>query len=201
MCTCQHNVSCGSHGFDSWISPTPDPSTFFPPLVVYYEAIKRELHRRPMYEYRCDERLKGKVEGSTRLNLNYPHSSHTPQNLEIGGKIGIFFLLFFPVQMVPVQRDLCDLFVLTGDLVVPLLYDPLEALMHDICTPVVLSKHLIFLRKLFIFLSKLFIFHSKLTILTRDGVARACARLRFVLRVEAFTHPTIRPVFCPTVPV
>ena len=27
----------------------------------------RELKRRPTYEYRCDERLKGKDEGSTRL--------------------------------------------------------------------------------------------------------------------------------------
>ena len=34
---------------------------------VYYEAIKRELNRRPMYEDRCDERLKAKAEGSTRL--------------------------------------------------------------------------------------------------------------------------------------
>jgi hypothetical protein len=29
--------------------------------------IKRELNRRPMCEYRCDERLKTKAEGSTRL--------------------------------------------------------------------------------------------------------------------------------------
>ncbi len=28
---------------------------------------KRELKRRPTYEYRCDERLKVKVEGCTRL--------------------------------------------------------------------------------------------------------------------------------------
>ena len=42
-------------------STTPDVS------FVYYEAIKRELNRRPMYEYRCDERLKAKVEESTRL--------------------------------------------------------------------------------------------------------------------------------------
>jgi hypothetical protein len=26
--------------------------------VVYYESIKRELKRRLIYEYRCDERLK-----------------------------------------------------------------------------------------------------------------------------------------------
>ena len=28
---------------------------------------KREIQRRPTYEYRCDERIKTKVEGSTRL--------------------------------------------------------------------------------------------------------------------------------------
>ena len=35
--------------------------------VVYYESLKRDLKRRPKYEYRCDESLKPKVEGSTRL--------------------------------------------------------------------------------------------------------------------------------------
>jgi hypothetical protein len=34
-------------------------------IFVYYEAIKRELNRRLIYECRCDERLK--AEGSTRL--------------------------------------------------------------------------------------------------------------------------------------
>ena len=34
---------------------------------VYYASIKRELKRRPIYECRCDARLKTKVEGSTRL--------------------------------------------------------------------------------------------------------------------------------------
>jgi hypothetical protein len=33
----------------------------------YNESIKRELKRRPIYECRCDERLKTKAEGSTRL--------------------------------------------------------------------------------------------------------------------------------------
>ena len=33
--------------------------------VVYYEAIKRELYRRLVYECRCDERLKAKAEGFT----------------------------------------------------------------------------------------------------------------------------------------
>jgi hypothetical protein len=36
--------------------------------IVYYEGIKWDLKRRPIYECRCDERLKTKVEGSTRLS-------------------------------------------------------------------------------------------------------------------------------------
>ena len=35
--------------------------------VVYYESIKRELKRRPIYECRSDEKLKTKDEESTRL--------------------------------------------------------------------------------------------------------------------------------------
>ena len=35
--------------------------------VVYYESIKRELKTKPIYEYRCDKRLKTIAEGSTRL--------------------------------------------------------------------------------------------------------------------------------------
>jgi hypothetical protein len=36
-------------------------------VLVYYESIKRELKLRPIYECRCDERLKTKAEESTRL--------------------------------------------------------------------------------------------------------------------------------------
>jgi hypothetical protein len=36
-------------------------------LFVYCESMKRELKRRLIYEYRCDERLKNKNEESTRL--------------------------------------------------------------------------------------------------------------------------------------
>jgi hypothetical protein len=35
--------------------------------VVYCKETKRELHRRLLCECRCDERLKVKGEGSTRL--------------------------------------------------------------------------------------------------------------------------------------
>jgi hypothetical protein len=36
-------------------------------LFVYHESIKRVLKRRLIYEYRSDEKLKTKVEESTRL--------------------------------------------------------------------------------------------------------------------------------------
>ncbi len=36
-------------------------------FIVYYESINRELNRRLIYECRCDERLKAKVDGFTRL--------------------------------------------------------------------------------------------------------------------------------------
>jgi hypothetical protein len=36
-------------------------------FIDYYESMKRELKTRPIYECRCDERLKTKVEESTRL--------------------------------------------------------------------------------------------------------------------------------------
>ena len=36
-------------------------------FMIYYESIKRKLNRRLVLECRCDERLKAKAEGSTRL--------------------------------------------------------------------------------------------------------------------------------------
>ena len=35
--------------------------------IVYYESLKQELKTKAIYEFRCDERLKTKVEESTRL--------------------------------------------------------------------------------------------------------------------------------------
>ncbi len=35
--------------------------------VVYYESLKRELKTKPINECQCDERLKTRVEESTRL--------------------------------------------------------------------------------------------------------------------------------------
>ncbi len=36
-------------------------------IVVHHETIKRNPKRRLIFEFRCDERLKAKVEGSTLL--------------------------------------------------------------------------------------------------------------------------------------
>jgi hypothetical protein len=36
-------------------------------IFNYYESINRDLKRRLIYEYRCDERLKTKTKESTRL--------------------------------------------------------------------------------------------------------------------------------------
>ena len=36
-------------------------------VVVYYESLKGELQTKSIYEFRCDERLKTRVEESTRL--------------------------------------------------------------------------------------------------------------------------------------
>ena len=44
-------------------------------LVVYYESINRELKTIPIYECRCDERLKTKTEESTRLVYTHQQKS------------------------------------------------------------------------------------------------------------------------------
>ena len=36
-------------------------------FITFSESLKRELKTKPMYECRCDERLKTRVEESTRL--------------------------------------------------------------------------------------------------------------------------------------
>ncbi len=48
----------------------PSAEFFMENCLVYYESIKWEQKRRPIYEWRCDERLKTKAEGSTRLAYN-----------------------------------------------------------------------------------------------------------------------------------
>ena len=37
-------------------------------FFVYYESIKRDLNKKLIFDSRCDVRLKGKVEGCTRLS-------------------------------------------------------------------------------------------------------------------------------------
>ncbi len=39
----------------------------FKPVTDSIRGTDRNLNRRPLYEYRCDERIKVKDEGSTRL--------------------------------------------------------------------------------------------------------------------------------------
>ncbi len=51
-------------------------------FVYYYETIKRELNRRPIYEYRCDERLKAKAEGSTRVTYTGLNEGLGPLKIE-----------------------------------------------------------------------------------------------------------------------
>jgi len=41
--------------------------------VVYYGETNRELNRILIYECRCNERLKAKAEGSTRLTYGLEH--------------------------------------------------------------------------------------------------------------------------------
>jgi hypothetical protein len=48
--------------------------------LVYYESTKRELKRRLIYEYRCDERLKTKTEESTRLTHWVGRGTGTPKD-------------------------------------------------------------------------------------------------------------------------
>ncbi len=36
-------------------------------FVVYYESVNREIKTKPIYEFRCDERLQTKSEEFTRL--------------------------------------------------------------------------------------------------------------------------------------
>ena len=68
---------------------------------VYYESIKREVKTRPMYECRCDERLKTKDEKSTRLTYTgflgeLEHLKIKTRLLDkFRKKIGKYFFCFF----------------------------------------------------------------------------------------------------------
>ena len=57
---------------------TGTPSAVFSLNLVYYESLKRELKTKTIYGFRCDERLKTKVEESTRLSytLLYAELEH-----------------------------------------------------------------------------------------------------------------------------
>ena len=53
-------------------------------LAVYYEKINRELKRILIYECRCNERLKAKAEGSTRLAYTGLHGELEHLKIETG---------------------------------------------------------------------------------------------------------------------
>jgi hypothetical protein len=59
----------GGHDTVSCVAITTFPQLDNDMTIVYYETIKRNLNKRLIYECRCDERLKGKSEGSTCLTL------------------------------------------------------------------------------------------------------------------------------------
>ena len=45
-------------------------------MIVDYKSIKRQLKKRPIYDCRCDERLKTKVLEFTRLTYTGLHGQH-----------------------------------------------------------------------------------------------------------------------------
>ena len=49
------------------LSRMVDGWSWTPPVLVYYESIKRKIKMRSIYECRCDERLQTKVKEFTRL--------------------------------------------------------------------------------------------------------------------------------------
>ncbi len=51
-------------------------------VVCLLLVIKREVHRRLTYECRCDDRLRGKAEGSTHLTLTQTLGSRVHRGLE-----------------------------------------------------------------------------------------------------------------------
>jgi hypothetical protein len=94
--------------------------------VYYYESIKRELKRRLIHEYRCDERLKTKKEESTRLSdtglvveLEHLKTKYRVVTWWWGQKsyFFLFFDIFFPSRyenirpshgLLPFDGALCD---------------------------------------------------------------------------------------------
>ena len=66
-CRCDERLKVKTMDTHTSLTYTCFGSEKNPLQTVYYESIKRDLQTRPMYEYRSDERLKTRVEESTRL--------------------------------------------------------------------------------------------------------------------------------------
>ena len=64
-----HECDGRTHDPDAMV----DPPISWRKKFVYYESLKRELKTKLIYECRCDERLKTKVEESTRLGCTVLH--------------------------------------------------------------------------------------------------------------------------------
>ena len=73
--------------------------------LVYYESINRELQTRPIYECRCDERLKTKAEESTRLTSTGFHGEL--EHLKI--KTRLIDEMFANVKNIILTNSLCNL--------------------------------------------------------------------------------------------
>ncbi len=69
--------------------------------------IKRELHRRPIYECRCDKRLKVKGEGSTRLD--YTVLCHGGlEHLKYGTSFVYYESIKRQIKIKPINECRCD---------------------------------------------------------------------------------------------
>ena len=62
LCTLVNEESGNGESTDSEVTSLLSYTMF-----VYYESTKRDLNKRLIFDSRCDTRLKGKVEGCTRL--------------------------------------------------------------------------------------------------------------------------------------
>jgi hypothetical protein len=65
VCRCSRSSTLSRHSIPQFFSLLP--ALTWCPIFVYYQSIKRELKTRPIYECRCDKRLKTKDEESMRL--------------------------------------------------------------------------------------------------------------------------------------
>ncbi len=66
-----------------WVRTTPSFIIREKVMFIIHPVIKRELNRSPIYECRCDEGLKAKVEGSTHLGYTGLRGGLEHLNIEV----------------------------------------------------------------------------------------------------------------------